>query len=199
VRVAVEIVLSDDEVLELSKLSKSRSVSVRLAERSRIVLPAGKGMTNEEIGKELDITRQKAGRWRERYADNGVGGISQDAYRPGRKPKIGSRKVTQVIRLTTQETPKNATHWSQRLMARPDPGLERVAKANGFSLHAGVSCEGHHLAKPGTRMGRPRASTVLQGAGYQGATGCRPQRSAKQQRESRPARLRHHPGTAIRT
>ena len=25
---------------------------------------------------------------------------------------------------------------------RPDPGLERVAKANGFSLHAGVSCEG---------------------------------------------------------
>ena len=26
---------------------------------------------------------------------------------------------------------------------RPDPGLERVAKANGFSLHAGVSCEGH--------------------------------------------------------
>jgi hypothetical protein len=26
---------------------------------------------------------------------------------------------------------------------RPDPRLERVAKANGFSLHAGVSCEGH--------------------------------------------------------
>jgi hypothetical protein len=24
-----------------------------------------------------------------------------------------------------------------------DTGLERVAKANGFSLHAGVSCEGH--------------------------------------------------------
>ena len=64
-RVAVEIILSDDEVLDLSKLSKSRSVSVRLAERSRIVLLAGKGMTNEEIGNELGITRQKAGRWRE--------------------------------------------------------------------------------------------------------------------------------------
>ena len=116
-RVAVEIVLSDDEVVELSKLSKSRSVSVRLAERSRIVLLAGKGMTNEEIGKELGITRQKAGRWRERYAESGVEGISRDAYRPGRKPKISSRKVAQVIRLTTQETPQNATHWSQRLMA----------------------------------------------------------------------------------
>jgi Putative transposase len=26
---------------------------------------------------------------------------------------------------------------------RSDPGLERVAKASGFSLHAGVNCEGH--------------------------------------------------------
>jgi hypothetical protein len=29
----------------------------------------------------------------------------------------------------------------------PDPGLERVAKASGFSLHAGVSCEGHQKDK----------------------------------------------------
>ena len=33
--------------------------------------------------------------------------------------------------------------YSTRPLDRPDPGLERVAKANGFSLHAGVSCEGH--------------------------------------------------------
>jgi hypothetical protein len=30
---------------------------------------------------------------------------------------------------------------------RVDAGLERVAKANGFSLHAGVSCEGHQREK----------------------------------------------------
>jgi hypothetical protein len=34
-----------------------------------------------------------------------------------------------------------------RPLERPDPGLERVAKANGFSLHAGVSCEGHQKDK----------------------------------------------------
>jgi len=28
-----------------------------------------------------------------------------------------------------------------RPLDRPDPGLERAAKANGFSLHARVSCE----------------------------------------------------------
>lgn len=34
-----------------------------------------------------------------------------------------------------------------RSLDRPDSGLERVAKANGFSLHAGVSCEGHQRGK----------------------------------------------------
>ena len=34
-----------------------------------------------------------------------------------------------------------------RPLDRPDPGLERVAKANGFSLHAGVSCKGHQKDK----------------------------------------------------
>jgi len=34
-----------------------------------------------------------------------------------------------------------------RPLDRPDAGLERVAKANGFSLHAGVSCEGHQKDK----------------------------------------------------
>ena len=138
-RVAVKIVLSDEEVVNLSKLSKSRSVSVRLAERSQIVLLAGKGLTNEEIAEELGVTRQKAGRWRQRYAENGVKGISQDAPRPGRKPKISSRKVAQVIRLTTQTTPENATHWSQRLMAEK-AGISmstvgRIWKSHGLKPH----------------------------------------------------------------
>ena len=36
---------------------------------------------------------------------------------------------------------------SIRPLDRPDPGLARVAKTNGFSLHAGVSCEGHQKDK----------------------------------------------------
>jgi transposase len=139
VRVAVDIVLSDEEARELSRLSKSRSVSVRLAERSRIVLLANKGMTNEEIGDELGITRQKAGRWRNRYAERGLEGISRDAPRPGRKPRISSRKVAQVIRLTTQTTPKDATHWSQRLMSEQVgismSSVGRIWKSHGLKAH----------------------------------------------------------------
>ena len=51
--VATEIVLSKDKSTQLNKLSKSRSVSVRLADA---------GMTNEEIGIELGVSRQKEAR-----------------------------------------------------------------------------------------------------------------------------------------
>jgi hypothetical protein len=34
-----------------------------------------------------------------------------------------------------------------RPLERPDPGVERVAKVSGFSLHAGVGCEGHQRNK----------------------------------------------------
>jgi hypothetical protein len=40
-RVAVRIELSEEEIDQLTRLARSRSVSVRLAERSRIVLLAG--------------------------------------------------------------------------------------------------------------------------------------------------------------
>ena len=138
-RVAVEIVLSDDEARELSRISKSRSVSVRLAERSRIVLLASQGMTNEEIGDELGVTRQKAGRWRDRYAESGLEGISRDAPRPGRNPKISAHKVAKVIRLTTQTAPQNATHWSQRLMSEKVgismSSVGRIWKSHGLKPH----------------------------------------------------------------
>jgi len=45
-----------------------------------------------------------------------------------------------------------------RPLDRPDPGLERVARANGFSLHAGVSCEGNQKEK--VRAGTARETAL---------------------------------------
>jgi len=49
VRVAPEIVLSDDERAELKRLIRSGRTSVRLALRARIVLLAASGMQNKDI------------------------------------------------------------------------------------------------------------------------------------------------------
>lgn len=138
-RVAVKVLLEPKEHALLSRLAQSRSTSVRLAERSKIVLLAAEGKTNEEIAAMLEITRQKAGRWRDRYHAFGVAGIEKDAPRPGRNKAVPARTVNKVIKLTTQEKPENATHWSRRLMAEKmnisDSTVGRIWRAHGLKPH----------------------------------------------------------------
>lgn len=138
-RVAVNIVLEPSERQRLKQLSRSRSTSVRLAERAQIVLLAAAGKENGEIAEVLGISRQKAGRWRNRYHELGLGGIEKDAPRPGRKKAISTRTVNKVIKLTTQDKPANATYWSRRLMAErvgiSQSTVGRIWRSHGLKRH----------------------------------------------------------------
>jgi hypothetical protein len=62
-------------------------------------------------------------------------------------PQILSSSVSYRIAVGPQQGRKAFMIRTIRPLDRPDPGLERVAKANGFSLHAGVSCEGKQKDK----------------------------------------------------
>lgn len=138
-RVAVNIELEPQDRQLLERLSSSRSTSVRLAERSKIILFASQGKTNGEIAEALGITRQKAGRWRDRYHEFGLAGIEKDAPRPGRKQQISARTINKVVKLTTQEKPKNATHWSRRMMAErmniSESTVGRIWRLHGLKPH----------------------------------------------------------------
>ena len=138
-RVATKIILEAKERADLKRLSRSRSTSVRLAERSTIILLAAEGKTNGEIAESMGITRQKAGRWRDRYHQLGIAGIEKDAPRPGRIKEISVRTVNKVIRLTTQSKPEGATHWSRRLMAEhvgiSDSSVGRIWRHHGLKPH----------------------------------------------------------------
>ena len=62
-------------------------------------------------------------------------------------PQILGSSVSYRIAAGPQQGRKAFMIRTIRPLDRPDPGLERVAKANGFSLHAGVSCEGKQKDK----------------------------------------------------
>ena len=62
-------------------------------------------------------------------------------------PQILGSSVSYRVAVGTQQGRKAFMIRTIRPLDRPDPGLERVAKANGFSLHAGVSCEAHQKDK----------------------------------------------------
>ena len=138
-RKAPTIELDEKRCVELKRLSRSGRTSVRLAERSRIVLLAAKGLNNYEIASRLDITRQKAGRWRNRFVEQGLAGIERDAPRSGRIPTISRRKRARIIKKTLEEKPPNATHWSRTLMAKAmgvsESTVGKIWRTHGLKPH----------------------------------------------------------------
>ncbi|MFT6680172.1 MAG: ribosomal protein S27E, partial [Haliea salexigens] len=58
-------------------------------------------------------------------------------------PQILGSSISYRIAVGPQQGRKAFMIRTIRPLDRPDPRMERVAKANGFSLHAGVSCEGN--------------------------------------------------------
>ena len=142
-RVAVKIELSDTDRACLERWSRSRSMSVRLRERSQIVLMAAGGMTNKAIAAKLKTDQNKVGRWRRRYAEEGLEGIAKERPRGGNHggpcSKAQAALRREVIRLTTQTDPPDGTHWSCRSMARAagtnHSFVHRVWRSCGLKPH----------------------------------------------------------------
>jgi transposase len=59
---------------------RSERISVRLAQRARIVLLAAQGLQNKDIAEQLGIGRVQVARWRERYLQAGVEGTSSVTF-----------------------------------------------------------------------------------------------------------------------
>ena len=135
-RVAAAIDLTDEQERELTKLARSNTASVRLAQRARIVLLAAQGLQNKDIADALGVGRVQVGRWRERYAQAGLAGIERDLPRGAPPVKVD---VARLVELTTQTRPQSATHWSTRTMGavlQVSPStVMRHWQANGLKPH----------------------------------------------------------------
>jgi len=130
--------LTADERAQLESWTRRRTSAQALAMRSRIVLLAAEGFHNTEIAAELRIHRNVAGKWRSRFLEHRLDGLL-DEPRPGRPRTIADEQVEEVVIKTLETTPKDATHWSTRSMAR-EVGLTqsavlRIWKAFGLQPH----------------------------------------------------------------
>lgn len=120
-RVAAKITLSDSDKRILEKNTNSRAVSIRLSERSKIVLLSAEGLENKVIAQRLNIPPNKVGIWRNRFAEGGIKSIIKEkprgANQGGKNTLKQARLRKKIIEKTTREKPGNATHWSTRTLA----------------------------------------------------------------------------------
>jgi transposase len=123
----------------LTSFIQSGRTPQRVALRARIVLGAAEGRSNNGLAQELGVTRPTVLLWRQRYRQAGVAGLMKDAPRPGRRKRIPVKKVEAILADTLHSTPRDATQWSTRTMARrhgvSSATVQRLWSAHGLQPH----------------------------------------------------------------
>ena len=94
-----------------------------LAQRSRMVLECAAGNSNTAVAHQLGVTHQTVGKWRQRFVARRLDGLL-DEPRPGTPRKVSDADVERALTMTLESTPKDATHWSTRSLAK-QTGLSR--------------------------------------------------------------------------
>ena len=107
--------------------------------RARIILKSDEGLGNSSIMAETGKSKTCVWRWQERFMHEGVNGLLRDRSRPPGKAPIPPERVAEIIRLTQQAPPHEATHWTLRAMAKvagvAASTVQAIWKAHGLSPH----------------------------------------------------------------
>ncbi len=116
--------LSEAERETLQNWARRPKSAQALALRARIVLRCAEGVTNTEVARQMGVRKATAGKWRQRFVDRRLDGLL-DEPRPGAPRKITDADVERALAMTLESTPKDATHWSTRSLAK-EAGLSRT-------------------------------------------------------------------------
>jgi transposase len=133
-----ELTLREEEREVLEQWVRRRSSAQALALRARIVLDCASGLTNTAVAGRRQVSKQMVGKWRSRFVAQRLQGLL-DEPRCGAPRTIQDAQIESVIVRTLESTPKDATHWSTRSMAK-ESGLShmtirRIWNAFGLEPH----------------------------------------------------------------
>ncbi len=137
-RPKAELVVTAEEHATLERWARRPKTAQALAQRARIVLACARGATNIEVAARLQLTKPTVGKWRARFVAQRLDGLV-DEPRPGAPRKHDDAAVEQVIIKTLESTPRDATHWSTRSMAKASgmsqSTVGRIWRAFGLHPH----------------------------------------------------------------
>ena len=133
-----ELALTDEERTTLERWARRHTSGQALARRCRIVLACAEGASNQAVTTRLGISRPTVTKWRSRFVARRLEGLA-DEPRPGAARTITDDQVEQVLVMTLETTPTDATHWSTRSLARQvglsQSAISRIWRAFGLKPH----------------------------------------------------------------
>jgi transposase len=130
--------LAESERETLEQWARRPKSAQALAQRARIILACAEGLNNTQVGRRLHLTMQTVGKWRGRFVRKRLDGL-MDEPRLGTSQRLTDKEVEEVLALTLESTPKDATHWSTRSMAQAcglsHMSVQRIWQAFALAPH----------------------------------------------------------------
>jgi len=130
--------LTPEQRMELERLARRYRSNRGVAFRAKIILLSSRGVAAETVSKELRTCRQTVQKWRTRFLKCGVDALFEEK-RPGAPRQISDDKIEEIVVKTLQSRPKEATHWSTRLMAEKvglsQSAISRIWRTFGLKPH----------------------------------------------------------------
>ncbi len=132
------LILDREERDALERWMRHPKTAQALAQRTHMILACAEGEPNGRVAVRERVTRQTVGRWRARFVTKRLDGLL-DEPRPGAPRRISDGDVERVLTQTLKSTPREATHWSTRALARAcgmsQSAVSRIWRAFALQPH----------------------------------------------------------------
>ena len=130
--------LTEDEKQALELIVRRSRPTQAEARRAKGVLLCAAGHSNLEVSRRAGVCQHSVGQWRRRFLSDRLDGLA-DLPRQGAPRRISDAKVAEVVRLTLERAPTQASHWSTRSMAKRSglshDSIARIWQTFGLKPH----------------------------------------------------------------
>ena len=115
---AAPLKLDKSQMQQLQSLAQAGTTSQRVAQRCRVVLLAGQGVSNNAIARQTGLSRPTVIATRADFARGGVAALQQAQQRKRTRPVLTPELEQLILDTTLKTRSANATHWSVRQLAK---------------------------------------------------------------------------------
>jgi transposase len=138
-RAGIIVNVTPEDRRQLEAVVGDRNALQKHVWRAKIILATADGCGTTEIIRRSGKAKPVVWRWQERFMQEGVAGLTRDKTRkPGKLP-LPAAIVQRVVDLALGPPPREATHWTGRMLAKV-PGVslrsvQRILDAHQLAPH----------------------------------------------------------------
>ena len=131
--------MTEEQRATLEAWKRAKTSPQRTVLRASICLLAAGGLSNNAVAAQLSTSRPTVIQWRKRFEEHGPMGLAEDAPHGPSPQALAPDRVKAIVEATLHTTPRDATHWSVRSMAKAQgvgkSTVQRIWDAHGLQPH----------------------------------------------------------------